>query len=385
MCDSCGGTCGGKAAQAQSTFVIALDNASRRVKSPQGYLTIHDSRIARSGIQRYTGAEMGLKDAKRIVSVYRPPEEVFSADSLASFEGLPLTLRHPNGFVDATNWGGLAVGFVRNVRQSDTHVIADLVVTDKKAIDAIEAGTLTELSNGYDHGLEWVEGGGMSPDGPYDAVQRGIRGNHVALVEHARCGPSCRVSDNQQKETQMSDNLRHVAVDGKSVAVNDAAAETIERLLKERDESRSALDAAKTAATDSATKIADLNKKVDDLEKTQANDAFVSDLVQAIDQAKSLASDVEIKGDATAIRRAVLGKVYDANKAVVDAALCGVALDAAPAETVKTVLAVVAAAKGTKTEDAAATGVINPLASHDHAAAKREVVNVAHANAKRYA
>ena len=60
-----------------------------------------------------------------MVSVVRDEAEVFDERSIASFEGAPVTLRHPAGRVDPTNWNDLAVGHVQNVRRQGEVLVAD--------------------------------------------------------------------------------------------------------------------------------------------------------------------------------------------------------------------------------------------------------------------
>ena len=164
-----------------------------RRRSPEGFLRIR-ARIGRAGLQDYRAGEIGgppgaPPDAP--VRVYRPPEEVFDPASLASFAGKPLTLDHPPAMVDSGNWRSVAVGHSGGAVERDgDHVAADLVLTDAAAVSRAEAGS--ELSNGYWADFDFTPG--LTPEGePYDALQRNIRGNHIALVDRGRCGPTCTV------------------------------------------------------------------------------------------------------------------------------------------------------------------------------------------------
>src|SRR6185312_8390435 len=56
---------------------------------------------------------------------YRPPQEVFSAASLASYGGRPLTIGHRLDAVTADKWSDVAVGDVRDdAHQADKFVRA---------------------------------------------------------------------------------------------------------------------------------------------------------------------------------------------------------------------------------------------------------------------
>src|SRR4051812_27104347 len=78
---------------------FTLDGVRR---TADGYLAAF-AKVARTGIQEYRGSELGRPDLG-VVRVYRPPEEVFSADALHSFAHRPVTLRHPSQPVSSKNW-----------------------------------------------------------------------------------------------------------------------------------------------------------------------------------------------------------------------------------------------------------------------------------------
>ncbi len=167
-------------------------------ETPEGFLVCPGVAIARTGSQRYLPDEVpediaaGLT-ADEEVLVYRPESEVFSPRTLASFEGKPLTIDHPDEDVTPENWAELAAGHVQNVRggnpdkgQQPDLVYADIVITRADAIDAVRNG-LRELSCGYDAEYEAIR--------PGVGRQIHITGNHVALVEHGRAGARCRIND----------------------------------------------------------------------------------------------------------------------------------------------------------------------------------------------
>ena len=155
-----------------------------KFKTPEGYLICQDSILARTGKQTYRKNELFLDtDDDSEIEVDRPYDEVFSAETLASFENKPITIEHPDEDVTIDNYKDYAVGFVRDIRQGKTEngedvIIGNLVITDKQAIEEIEAGQHTELSCGYDCDI-------VDEENPR---QTKIRGNHVALCEQGRAG-----------------------------------------------------------------------------------------------------------------------------------------------------------------------------------------------------
>jgi len=170
---------------------ISFDDAGIRI-TKDGYL-VANPRVARTGIQLYRGSEVGMKD-KAIVRVYRPEDEVFNKDAMASLAHRPLTNDHPPVPVTADNWKDYAIG------QSGDEVARDgdclrvpMSFMDANAIKDIQAGK-KQLSVGYSCDIVFQDG--KTPSGEqYDAIQTQIRGNHIALVKFARGGYRLAVGD----------------------------------------------------------------------------------------------------------------------------------------------------------------------------------------------
>src|SRR5690606_29290937 len=106
-------------------------------------------------IQLYAGYEVG-KPELPVVRVYRPSDEVFSKDALATYPHKPITNDHPAEPVSAENWKDHAVGFIGDeVARDGEFVRIPLMLADARAIADIEAGK-RELSAGYTCELEWT-------------------------------------------------------------------------------------------------------------------------------------------------------------------------------------------------------------------------------------
>ena len=73
------------------------ENISRR--EPEGYLLCLNVPVARTGVQEYLPEELGITEGgvgpPGMIPVYRPEEEVFSPETIASFEGMAVTNDHP--------------------------------------------------------------------------------------------------------------------------------------------------------------------------------------------------------------------------------------------------------------------------------------------------
>ena len=337
-----------------------------RTVTEEGYLIV-PSNIARTGVQDYRAYELGLDadgmDPMKVIRLHRPPEEVFDAASMASFESKPITIEHPPVAVTADNWTELAKGEVRDVARSGDLMTGTLLIKAKDAIEALQSGKV-QLSNGYTFELDMTPG--TTADGrAYDGVQRNIRGNHVALVDAARCGSACRIADSQPKleGNTMPDAKRKVTVDGIPLEVEDTAAGVIDTLIKQRDEARDALTPLKTKAAEADGLKVALDKAHADIEALkkdvitpEARDAMVAEWAKLIGDAKRLVPELATDGKTClAIRREVIGALVgkDATaKAVADAVLGGKALDSAEPEVMRATFNALAAAVKTEANDA---------------------------------
>jgi HK97 family phage prohead protease len=114
----------------------------------------------------------------------RHPDEVFREQSLKTLASAPVTDHHPyelGGLVDPGTWRQVAIGHAENVRKDEGRFIAgELVIQDARAIDAIDRGEREDVSLGYRCRLEFTAGTWNGE--PYDAVQRDITYNHVAIL-----------------------------------------------------------------------------------------------------------------------------------------------------------------------------------------------------------
>jgi hypothetical protein len=286
-----------------------------------GYM-VADAKIARTGIQQYSGAEMGRPDLS-VVRVFRPEAEVFHADALASMAHRPITVNHPTEAVTAANWKRHSVGQTGgDVARDGDYVRVPLVLMDQKAIDAVKGGK-RQLSVGYSAEIDWTAG--QTADGQsYDAVQRTVRGNHLAIVDQARAGPACRIGDGWSAPQEVGDrdmpDLKKITLDGLTIEVTDQGYEAIIKLQKAITDGDAAkakaekdlADAVTAHATAIGTKdgeIAGLRKQIPD---AAALDKLVSDRAALVDGArKVLGTTYDPAGKSAAdIKRAVATKAF---------------------------------------------------------------------------
>ena len=212
--------------------------SAKRSISPEGFLIIEDVPIARTGTQLYGPDETPVKTGPEgFVKIDRDADEVFREETVASVNGKPLVDNHPPSDVTIDNWRQLTRGIVMNARRGkgafDDLLLADIMVTDKDAIDAINQGK-TELSCGYDADYEEIE--------PGHGRQKNIIMNHLALVDSGRCGPRCAIGDHAKKEKTMAerkglkrvlDRIRRAAKDNDPDKLEEAVKDAEEEMEKE--------------------------------------------------------------------------------------------------------------------------------------------------------
>ena len=169
-------------------------------ETPEGFLLCKDVPLTRTGVFEYTASEVPVEASlDGMVKIQRDDDEVFAQNTIASFEGKPVTINHPEGMVTPENWSELAHGVVQNVRRGDGEqadlLLGDILITTEKGIELVKSG-LREVSCGYDAQYEQIEKG--------KGKQREIIGNHVALVTKGRAGSRCTIQDSGDKENAIT-------------------------------------------------------------------------------------------------------------------------------------------------------------------------------------
>lgn len=149
----------------------------------EGYLIDHPV-VTSTGIFEYQNPDGTTRRELRL------PEEVFDPASLASYKGKPVILTHEAGVVDKRNVDQEHIGTILSEGYQDgENVRAEIIIHDT---DIMKKSGLRELSLGYALDLDRTPG--VWKGQPYDAIQRNIRINHLALVEKARAGEKARLN-----------------------------------------------------------------------------------------------------------------------------------------------------------------------------------------------
>ncbi len=287
--------------------IDAAFTPTSRTRTPEGYLCVKGI-AARTGVYQYVSTELDLPGPARIVNVYKPADELFSPESMATAIDKDVTNDHPGDLVNSTTFRDVSVGHARGYEQDGENAVVDMIIKDQSAIDDIESGK-AELSPGYT--AEYVPEVGVAPDGQsYEYVQRIIKYNHFAVVDAARAGKVARIFDHKPKGVPMAQ--RKVFLDSKksrSITVDEEVALVVEdaigTLQKTLDEANERADKAEAAKDEAEEKVAEAKKSTSDaaigerVKLTLDTIASASKIVKNFD-AKGLVSPLEIKRAALA-------------------------------------------------------------------------------------
>ena len=126
--------------------------------------------IAKHLIQDYDG-----------LKVLKPAAELEAAARFA--DGLPITRSHPDAGIVTDR--GEVLGFLKDPLFENDELSGILHIADKDLAADVKDKKLTDLSIGFFCTLDKTEG--VVGDEKYDAVQKDIFMNHVAVVEKGRC------------------------------------------------------------------------------------------------------------------------------------------------------------------------------------------------------
>lgn len=284
---------GGEKVQRYDNYAITA------TKTDEGF--VRDAPIiGRTGILEYRNVDGSIRRE------YRPPEEAFNADSLASIRGKPITLGH-HGWVSSANYReAKPVGTViSDGRQDGSNIRADVVIYSLDTEDR-------ELSCGYQTELE--ETPGVTEDGQhYDAIQRNIRYNHLAIVPRGRAGNARLNMDGEQILDMEVKSMSKIKLDNGIEYDVPAEVEVAMKAMTEKaDEQKKEFDAL-SAKYDSAT--AEIEKLKQDAVKAEAEfkEKFDSAVKTTI-ELRTIASKHGIeKADEMSneeIKKAVVAKVH---------------------------------------------------------------------------
>ena len=269
---------------AKKITVFDRNESSKVTKTQQGFLRV-DGYVTRTGVLKYKTAD------GKIVRQLRDPKEVFNQDSLDTLKSVPVTLRHPPKLITVDDVNEYIKGYSSDsIEKEGNKLKTTLTITSKDAIKSVEDGETVELSCGYECELE--ESNGVFNGEEYDAIQRNIKYNHIALVERGRAGSDVRVlmdSDNLNAnagfehvyvmdEGDLSTQeeklvMEKIMVEGKEFEVSPELALALKEMMAKKEAMEVELDGMKKEKQDLSDKCAQDKAKMDaveaELEKTK--------------------------------------------------------------------------------------------------------------------
>lgn len=161
------------------------------VKTHDGMMLL-DATFSRDGILEY------WDPVKRTMRrELRLPETNQDPKTLTSYGLAPITIDHPIELVNQDNAADLRKGIsLQHPRYSVVEgkggfVQGSVALMDSSAINYAETGAKVELSCGYTCDVDDTPG--IWNGQPYDAIQRNVNVNHIALVKQGRAGADVRL------------------------------------------------------------------------------------------------------------------------------------------------------------------------------------------------
>jgi hypothetical protein len=224
------------------TDEIALDET---YFTPEGFL-VDKPIVTTCGVFVYKNADGTPRRELRL------PEDVFDPESLASYKGKPVIITHGPGTVDTENVMNESIGTILTGGLPDgKDVRAEIVIHDVNKLRRIP---YRQLSLGYVCKLDWKAG--IFQGQEYDAVQKHIRINHLAIVRAARAGEEARLNvDSKDDEGGEEENM---------TAKNGEVVEKWRQDREARQQEKLRLDNEDEAAKKKAEEEEEAKKKADE-------------------------------------------------------------------------------------------------------------------------
>lgn len=254
------------------------------------------------------------------------PRAEFTRDALQSLEGKPVIVDdHVWRTPENAQRDGLTVGSIAGTPRVDgKYLVADMVITDADAIDAVKRGELVELSAGYNADCSIDRGTHSGKQ--YTASQHNLHFNHVLLLPKGkgRCGPDVRIVNSKRENIAMADKNVVVRVQLGNKAkqyrfTNEDDAREAEEMVEETkkfnadelqaavaaaEELKAQMDELKAQYDQNMQIVAEQKAQIDELMSAEAQDAMADEALAQqesedaiIDELANEACDGDRKGN----------------------------------------------------------------------------------------
>ncbi|HEK1923912.1 TPA: DUF2213 domain-containing protein [Proteus mirabilis] len=202
---------------------------TKRQYDLNGWLEVKDNPISKVGVFDYLGFEIGAPIPEKIYKVYRPQEELASTETINSFKLMPFVDEHEMLGKDGTpaETKGIQGVIGERVYFEYPYLRGNIKILSNSALNQIEGGKI-ELSPGYRCVYDFTPGEFNGER--YDAIQRHIRANHLALVDEGRTGADVAVQDHSVITIDTKELIRMNEEENKEKQTTDEGAFTPEQL-----------------------------------------------------------------------------------------------------------------------------------------------------------
>jgi len=299
----------------KSNTKLVIDSTALNTDGMQekdGILTV-PATVAKHMIQDYDG-----------LKVLKPAAELEAAARFA--DGIPITRDHPPAGIVTDR--AEVLGFLKDPTFENDELKGILNIADKDLAADVKDGKLTGLSIGFFCDLDRTEG--TVGDAKYDAIQKAIFLNHVAVVDAGRCSitDGCGFHTDSVKKIDSPPDLIGKLDTAIGMATNEWSDSTLKDLLEEIKQ----MVTAAPSAGDSAAKITAerdaLKAELESIIKTE-KDALIAELT-AVQDAKTKEDLEKLKLDELKKELAMVhelrtdrlsfGRGHESGKSAVDSA-----------------------------------------------------------------
>ncbi|EAD8780259.1 DUF2213 domain-containing protein [Listeria monocytogenes] len=272
----------------------------------EGYLTVK-APVTRPGVFPYQRADGGIQLEAKL------PENLFSGETIQSLNAKPVTDNHPREPVTAGNYQKYSIGMTHtDSAVSDNMLFVSFTITDSATIEKVKNGK-RELSLGFES--EVVEEKGTYAGERYDAVQKSVLVNHLAIVDEGRVGPEIAIRgdsaafmiDTKNTEKQGGNKMPVLKIDNKEYEVDSVVKSRFDALEAKLDAANAKAakadtlegerDGLKTKLDKAESDLAEANKKA--MTEEEIENA-VTERAALLDSAKVMLGDsFDFKGKTT--------------------------------------------------------------------------------------
>ena len=275
---------------------------SKKKIDANGFVTFRDCKFFCECVCQYLGKEIdpagqfGLKP-NGIYNVYRPVSEISKREFIESLNAKPLLDDH----TVIGNVGGMEspdskreAGVLTEVKLVGNELRGRIDVWSPSLLEKIRQGK-RELSLAYS--CSFTPSRGVFNGEKYDFIQSDLKcGNHLALVDEARNGPDCRVTDGvfardekitlENSEMDISKLSKDEVIEALKGCSDEVKAACKDFLNTPTEEEKKAQEEAEKKAKEEADRKAAEDAKKAEEEKQKACDAAIAEYKRVIELAE---------------------------------------------------------------------------------------------------